>query len=231
MAEAFSFLDPYSSLGSVCASWIPRQAGLNVVSDKTESLTRLKECHRRHIRQTFPMAKHLHFAEQIHSCKVVDTSSSLIRTGIASPFPLPGEPSVLHAGTDGLITTKQNQLLGIYVADCAAIYLTDPRNKVIALLHSGRKGTEENILRVAVEIMSRRYGTDPKDIIGILSPCIRPPHYEVDFAATIREQADELGIENFHDSRQNTASNLATSYSYRIEKGRTGRMLALLSLA
>ena len=78
--------------------------------------------------------------------------------------------------------------------------------------------------------MTELYGTRASDLIGVVSPCIRPPDYDVDFAATIRQQASELGIVNFYDSCQNTATNLGVHYSYRIEKGQTGRMLALLSL-
>ena len=63
-----------------------------------------------------------------------------------------------------------------------------------------------------------------------LSPCIRPPHYEVDFAAEIIRQARAAGVEQVHDSGRCTASDPARYYSYRAEKGRTGRMLALLAL-
>ncbi len=138
---------------------------------------------------------------------------------------------IQHAGVDGLITNLPNQLLAIYVADCAAIYLVDPVARAIGLLHSGKKGTEGNILREAVIEMQRHYGTKPGDLVCVVSPCIRPPDYDVDFAATIRDQASELGIANFHDSCQNTAADLILHYSYRIEKGQTGRMLALLSIS
>ncbi|MDB4412825.1 polyphenol oxidase family protein, partial [bacterium] len=57
-----------------------------------------------------------------------------------------------------------------------------------------------------------------------------PPHYEIDFAATIREQALDAGVPptRYHDIGLCTASDLGRFYSYRIEKGNTGRMLALL---
>jgi copper oxidase (laccase) domain-containing protein len=128
------------------------------------------------------------------------------------------------------MTNLPGQLLAIYVADCAAIYLADPVTRAIALLHSGKKGTEGNILGEAVVQMTELYGTRPSDLVCVVSPCIRPPDYEIDFAATIRDQASELGIAQFHDSCQNTAADLSAHYSYRIEKGQTGRMLALLAL-
>ncbi|CAN5508350.1 hypothetical protein BH18VER2_BH18VER2_10590 [soil metagenome] len=64
-----------------------------------------------------------------------------------------------------------------------------------------------------------------------LGPCIRPPHYEIDFAAEIVRQARRAGAAQVHDSGLCTASDLAHYYSYRAEKARTGRMLALLALS
>jgi copper oxidase (laccase) domain-containing protein len=63
-----------------------------------------------------------------------------------------------------------------------------------------------------------------------LSPCIRPPHYEVDFAAEIIRQCRSMGIKEIHDSGVCTACDLRRYYSYRAEKGKTGRMLAVLGL-
>jgi copper oxidase (laccase) domain-containing protein len=108
--------------------------------------------------------------------------------------------------------------------------LADPVTRSIGLLHSGKKGTEGNILREGVMQMQKNYGTRPSDLVCVVSPCIRPPDYDIDFAATIRKQAKELGIVNFQDTCENTAADLELHYSYRIEKGQTGRMLALLSL-
>jgi copper oxidase (laccase) domain-containing protein len=54
------------------------------------------------------------------------------------------------------------------------------------------------------------------------------PEYDVDFAATIRQQAIEAEIGEFYDSQICTASDLSSYYSYRKELGRTGRMMALI---
>jgi polyphenol oxidase len=78
--------------------------------------------------------------------------------------------------------------------------------------------------------MSEEFGTDPGDAIAQLSPCIRPPHYEVDFAAEIVGQLQQIGVRRVFDCGENTGSDLNRFYSYRMEKGRTGRMLALLAL-
>ena len=79
--------------------------------------------------------------------------------------------------------------------------------------------------------LERVHGSRPAELVVQLGPCIRPPHYEVDFAAEIARQAARAGVVHFHDSGTCTASNLKRYYSYRAEKGKTGRMWAVLMLA
>jgi copper oxidase (laccase) domain-containing protein len=138
-----------------------------------------------------------------------------------------GAPGQISS-VDGLITSAPNQVLGIYVADCGPIWLADQRSGAIGLLHSGKVGTELEILKSGLQSMAELYGTRPEDVVGILGPCIRPPHYDIDFAADIVSQAEVLGVGSFHDSGIDTAADLESYYSYRIEKGRTGRLLALI---
>jgi copper oxidase (laccase) domain-containing protein len=79
--------------------------------------------------------------------------------------------------------------------------------------------------------MAAEFGSRPSDLIVQLSPCIRPPHYEIDFAAEIIRQCREAGVGGVNDYGTCTACDLERYYSYRAEKGRTGRMLAFLALA
>jgi len=218
VTEALLFLHPISALPGFHSYWIPRLEGVDVLGDRDFALRNLHTHHQRIITEEFPSAAMFHFAEQVHGNGVADISDKL------------DGPTRCHPGVDGLITNLPNELLAIYVADCAAIYLADPVGKSIALLHSGKKGTEQNILAEAVRKMTSLYGTDPADIVCVVSPCIRPPDYETDFAGTIASQAAALGIVNFHDSCENTAADLTRHYSHRMEKGQTGRMLALFSI-
>jgi len=133
-------------------------------------------------------------------------------------------------GCDGIITNRRKILLGIHVADCCAVYIVDPKTPAIALVHSGRKGSELAVVTNAIGQMSARFGSRPPDLIVQLSPCIRPPHYEIDFAAKIVEQCRAQGVNEIHDGSICTACHVDLYYSYRAEKGRTGRMLALLGL-
>jgi len=134
------------------------------------------------------------------------------------------------AGCDGLITNQKRIALGIHVADCCAIYIVDPKTPAIGLVHSGKKGTEQAIVANAIHQMREKFGSSPADLTVQLSPCIRPPHYEIDFAAKIVEQCRAAGVEKIYDSGACTACDPARYYSYRAEKGKTGRMLALLAL-
>jgi copper oxidase (laccase) domain-containing protein len=97
-------------------------------------------------------------------------------------------------------------------------------------VHSGKKGTERAIVSKALEKMRDGFGSNPAELVVQLSPCIRPPHYETDFAATIVEQCRAAGVKQIHDSGVCTACDLQRYYSYRAEKGKTGRMLALVGL-
>jgi hypothetical protein len=134
------------------------------------------------------------------------------------------------AHVDALVTRDPNVLLGIHVADCCAVFLVDSERGTIGLVHSGKKGTELNVVGAAVRKMATEFGTDPADIVAQLSPCIRPPEYEVDFASEIIRELKQAGVNRVFDSGENTATDLKRFYSYRMEKGRTGRMLALLAL-
>jgi copper oxidase (laccase) domain-containing protein len=52
----------------------------------------------------------------------------------------------------------------------------------------------------------------------------------MDFAALIRRDCEAAGVRQIFDSGTCTGANVDRYYSYRIEKGKTGRMLAVLAL-
>ena len=75
------------------------------------------------------------------------------------------------------------------------------------------------------------FGCEPSRMVAQLGPCIRPPHYEVDFANAILRQCRAAGVGAVFDSGTCTASEAGRYYSYRREQGRTGRMVAFIALA
>lgn len=194
-----------------------RVPGVEVSYDKTEALARLDEVHRE-VRNALGLPNRAFMtAQQIHGHEIAVIDQ-------------PVSADHCFANCDGLITNQRNVSLGIYVADCCAVYLIDPKRHCIALLHSGKKGTHLEIAARAIALMSEKFGSQPNELIAQLSPCIRPPHYEIDFAAEIIRQCRAAGIEQVHDCEICTACDLERYYSYRLEKGKTGRMLALLAL-
>jgi polyphenol oxidase len=214
------FLSPLCAIPGLRVDFIPRVPDLPLAVDRDEAMRRLRPLHTAAVEKLGFAPSQWWRAEQVHGTEIAIAGES---PTILAPDGLPVAP-----GADGLIGNKPGHLLAIYVADCGAIWLADRNSHAIALLHSGKKGTEGNILGRAVALMRKHFGTDPQNLIGVLGPCIRPPHYEVDFAAEIIRQAEDAGVGTFHDCQLCTASNLPHYYSYRKELGHTGRMMALI---
>ena len=224
MELPFEQFPALSAIGICRHAFTQRIPGTDVSHDKAEVLERLDAAHRG-IRNAIDVGDcPLFTAQQIHGDKITvvdlaDCGGS--RVGCEDKhFP----------ACDGILTNQRGIVLGVYVADCCAVYIVDPKTPAIGLVHSGRKGTELDIVTNAIGQMMERFGSDPANIIVQLSPCIRPPHYEVDFAAKIVRQCRACGVKEIHDSGVCTACDLDRYYSYRAEKGKTGRMLALFGL-
>lgn len=211
--ETFPALE---SVPGIVHAFIGRAEGIDVAVDRESALARLERSHGE-VRGSIGLGGRIFItAQQVHGADV-----AVVDASTAAPVP----------GVDGLITADPRVCLGIYVADCGAVFIVEPERRVIGLLHSGRKGTELGITRVAIERMAGEFGCDPARMVVQLGPCIRPPHYEVDFAADIVRQAREAGVREVHDCGVCTGQNVDRYYSYRVERGRTGRMLAKLALA
>ncbi len=154
-------------------------------------------------------------ANQVHGSRTV-----IVQTRPRQPFP----------DTDGLLTKTAGLPLAVYVADCCAVYLVDRRTPAIGLLHSGKKGTKANIAGHAIASMQQAFQTNPGDVLAVLGPSIGPCHYEMDIGSEIEKQLRDAGVRDIVHPRLCTACHLDHFYSYRAEKGQTGRMLAVLML-
>jgi polyphenol oxidase len=214
--EQFPALSAIKICRHIFAQRIP---GIDVSHDKAHVLKRLDAAHQEIRSATGFGHWPLFTAEQVHGNEiaVIDSCS---RGPVGREFP----------ACDGIVTNQAGLALGIYVADCCAVYIVDPNTPAIGLVHSGRKGTELGVVTNAIGQMIKRFGSDPGNMVMQLSPCIRPPHYEVDFAAEIARQCRVLDVRHIHDSGTCTACDVSRYYSYRAEKGKTGRMLAVLGL-
>ncbi len=221
VTEAFPFLDPLNSIPGIRAGWVERVPGLTITGDRDQAMKLLQPHHQDAVSNFAGPSARWWRAEQVHGTHV-----SVV----------PGSPQIIAADgipvvpeSDGLVTHQSGVVLAIYAADCGAIWLADRKTGAIGLLHSGKKGTEGNIFEVALGVMAHQFGTRAEDITAVLSPCIRKPDYEVDFATEIGEQATRAGVGAFLDCGLNTAADLKRFYSYRRELGKTGRMMALIT--
>ena len=221
VAPNHSRLEQFPSLEAVPNvrhGFIVRIPGIDVSADKEDALRRLDAIHRDYRKQIGVGDWPLLTAQQVHGDKI-------------AVIDRPMQHDHTFSGCDGLITNQPKQALGIHVADCGAVYIMDSKTPAIGLVHSGKKGTELAIAAKAIAQLQQHFGSKPADLIVQLSPCIRPPHYEIDFAAKIIEQCRAAGVQNVYDSGICTACDVGRYYSYRAEKGKTGRMLALLGIA
>lgn len=81
--------------------------------------------------------------------------------------------------TDGLITDQPLVALLVKYADCTPIVLYDPVKGVQSSLHSGWRGTVQQISQHALEMMERDFGCRRENILAYLGPSIDQDNYEV----------------------------------------------------
>lgn len=84
-----------------------------------------------------------------------------------------------YTDIDGLITNVPGICLVTTYADCVPLYFLDPAKKVIALSHSGWRGTVGKIGKKTVELMHDKFGSDPADILAAVGPSVCQDCYEV----------------------------------------------------
>ena len=80
---------------------------------------------------------------------------------------------------DALITRQPGVLLTIQTADCIPILLADTRQRAVAAIHSGWRGTAQRIAEKTLGRMQMEFGTHPQDVIAALGPGIGGCCYEV----------------------------------------------------
>lgn len=159
----------------------------------------------------------------------------------------------IYPAADGLVTTNSDILLTLKVADCVPVYLFDPQKHIIGLVHSGWRGTVENIVTNAIQMMQNN-GAETGDIKCYLGPAIGICCYEVDGAVAqefndkakvkmkerkwkvgLHEQISlqllEMGIpaENIEASMMCTYES-SECHSYRRDGENSGCMFAFLGL-
>ena len=175
--------------------------------------------------------KKLILIKQTHSSKVIRINKSNVDQNLEA---------------DGMITSLNNIVLGILTADCAPIIIYDDKNKFVCNLHSGWKGSLNNISQKAIKLFDK-YKIKRKNLIAIVGPCLGVKNYEVDrnfqkkfiekdikysrffryknkkksyfnLRALINYQLSELGLKKIHNINQDTYSNDNLFFSHRRAK-------------
>jgi hypothetical protein len=75
---------------------------------------------------------------------------------------------------DAVITDMKEVFLAILVADCQAVMLYDPQKKIIANIHSGWRGSVNNIIGKCVDKMILTFRCQPENILAGISPSLGP---------------------------------------------------------
>lgn len=211
-----AYLERINAATGNFARFITRIPEVPVSTNRNAVIDALTPYHEQVLKDVGINPKLLRRAQQVHGNKVALVGD------IGCSYPVEGADALYCGG-------KADCCLGIYVADCAAVWVYDTVTGCRGLAHSGKLGTQQNIVGALLRSMQKNLGVNPADCIAVISPCIRPPHYEVDIPTAIKAQLAEAGIaeDNIIDSGLDTAADIETFYSYRVEKGNTGRMLAL----
>jgi YfiH family protein len=167
--------------------------------------------------------------------------------GFGTRISADGRTGVLGQG-DALLEDTPGAVIAVKTADCVPILLVDERNRAIAAVHAGWRGTVARIALQAVQAMSRRFSTDPRDVHAAIGPAIGVCCYEVgpevavqfglegrahlDLTAANRVQLLESGV----TAERIDASNLCTMcrpedfHSFRRDGEAAGRLYSFAGI-
>ena len=159
-------------------------------------------------------------------------------------------------GFDALVTQQPGVLLAVSVADCTPILVYDPRNAAVAAIHAGWRGTAAGIVGKTLQHMAQLFGTRGQDCRAYVGTCIDAYAFEVgeEVAAAFPTDFKRFDTERgkfFVDLKKANAAQLqdfglplahieispyctvrhnADYFSHRLERGTTGRMMALIGI-
>lgn len=182
-------------------------------------------------------------SRQVHGDSVNFIDDSFARELAACP-----QTAVLPPA-DALATNLSGLGLLIKIADCQSILLVDPKSRIIANIHSGWRGSVQNIAGKTVRRLER-FGLNPSKTLAAVSPSLGPCCAEFanfgreipqefwpfkvgpihfDFWAITRSQlmAAGLGDENIEFAARCTVCGKSDFFSYR-GQGKTGRMASVI---
>ena len=160
---------------------------------------------------------------------------------------------------DAIFTNNPDVTLAMVFADCLPLLFYNPKVSAIGIVHSGWQGTLDKIADTAVKEASETYASSPEEWHVGIGPGICGNCYEIgpevrkkfinqwgsqaekyfsprndkfllDLPIAVEDTLREAGITEIVNSHFCTAENLEEWYSYRKEKGATGRFGVVMAL-
>jgi len=186
------------------------------------------------------------FARQVHGAEVA-------RWEGPEAAMTPALSDATYLSGDALVTDVLGAALVIQTADCQSVVLVDPVRRVVANVHSGWRGSIQNVVGQTVGVMRARYGCRAEDIVGGIGPSLGPccaefvnyrreipdqywsyrrPGDHFDFWRLSVDQLAAVGIprERIDVSGICTRCNPHLFFSYRAEGKAAGRFAAVVVL-
>ncbi len=153
-------------------------SAMNLSFTRGDEPENVMENHRRFALALGYDEKRLVFSDQVHDVRFHKVTEEDCGKGIVRESDI--------KGIDGLVTDKPSIPMITFYADCVPLMFYDPKNHVIAMAHSGWKGTVERIGAKMVAYMGSEYGSKPSDIMCVIAPSICQECYEVSEDVAVR---------------------------------------------
>jgi YfiH family protein len=80
---------------------------------------------------------------------------------------------------DALYTYEKNLAIGVFHADCVPVFLYNPKQSWVAIIHAGTEGTLKKITLKSIKQLIDHEHTQPKDIFAYLGPALDFAHHPI----------------------------------------------------
>jgi YfiH family protein len=85
----------------------------------------------------------------------------------------PSGPEDVLKGYDAIVG-HPGQTLMIRLADCQGLILFEPQSQTLALVHSGWRGSVQNIIGKTIKAMEDKLGLKGQNLLACVTPCLGP---------------------------------------------------------
>ena len=183
---------------------------------------------------------------QVHCAEVFEASRATVENTRYAEWP----------EADIAISADPTLVLTVRAADCIPLLLADRETGAVSAIHAGWRGTAAGAVLAAVQALTWRFGTEPRNIVAAVGPSIGPCCYTVgeelierfkshpdtsrwfdragglhlDLWQATRDQLERAGVDarNIHISELCTFEHPDVFHSYRRDGNAAGRLVAAI---